>query len=350
MHCRKCVGAGLRIIVIHAIFMGVDGKMLDVVKGLLQCRSEKKDTILVGIMESSGSLPRKKGAYMLVGDKGRIAGTVGGGNLEYQAIAYAVSLFDQQKTGSLQEKTKYSVLSYELNLGESAELGMVCGGRAKLLFYPVYWAEPGLEPWILNWKEALEQGKEHQLVFYDLSSDRKDRQETSYDNLPLIYQERIFGGGTVYLFGAGHLAREVVPLLAHLDFRCVVLDDREEFANPSDFPGAKEVKLVDFERLETAVSPKEGDYLVIMTRGHQWDFYAEVFGLKTDADYIGVVGSRKKTAFVNEKLRKMGFTEADVARIVTPIGLDIGSETPAEIAISIAAQLIEVRAKKRRRT
>lgn len=323
--------------------------MLEVVKGLLQCRSEKKDAILVGIMESSGSLPRKKGAYMLVGDKGRLAGTVGGGNLEYQAIAYAVSRFDRLKPGRLQENTKYSVLSYELNLGESAELGMVCGGRAKLLFYPVYWAEPGLESWMQGWKEALEQGKEHQLVFYDLSGGFKEGQEITLDEMPIIHQERIFGDGTVYLFGAGHLARELVPLLAHLDFRCVVLDDREEFANPGDFPQAKEVKLVDFERLETAVSPKEEDYLVIMTRGHQWDFSAEVFGLQTGADYIGVVGSRKKTAFVNEKLRQKGFTEADIARITTPIGLDIGSETPAEIAISIAAQLIEVRAKKRRR-
>ena len=93
----------------------------------------------------------------------------------------------------------------------------------------------------------------------------------------------------------------------------------------------------------------ENDYLVIMTRGHRWDLYAEAFGLHTEAAYIGVVGSRKKTAFVNGQLRDMGFSEEDIGRIITPIGVEIGSETPEEIAVSIVAQLIEVRSKKRRK-
>lgn len=322
--------------------------MLELVDRLIQCRNEKQDIVLVCIMESSGSLPRKKGACMLVSNKGRIAGTVGGGNLEYQATSYAMKLFMTDSPHRLSENAGYSILPYELNLGDSANLGMVCGGRAKLLFYPIYWDDGYLNRWISEWKSALESGKEHQLLFYDLKG--KNRQKESLpENVPIIHRETIYGDGIVYIFGAGHLALEVVPLLAHLDFRCVVLDDREEFANPNCFPEAKEVKLVDFRNLSQEIQPMENDYLVIMTRGHRWDLYAEAFGLHTEAAYIGVVGSRKKTAFVNGQLRDMGFSEEDIGRIITPIGVEIGSETPEEIAVSIVAQLIEVRSKKRRK-
>ena len=320
--------------------------MINVVNQLIQCRKDRQDIVLVGIIESSGSLPRKKGAYMIVGSDGLIAGTVGGGNLEYQAVMYAMKQFESGVLYTLKRDISYSIIPYELNLKDSAELGMVCGGSAKLLFYPIYWNEIRLEQWLTDWKNALEKGNSHRLIFYDLNA-LEDAEHTTLKNLPVIYQEMIHGDGTVYIFGAGHLARELVPLLAHLDFHCVVLDDREEFANPDYFPDAKEVRLVDFLHLEQFICPKEDDYIVIMTRGHQYDLYAEAFSLQTKVHYIGVVGSRKKTAFVNDKLRKMGFDEENIARIITPVGLDIGSETPGEIAISIVAQLIDVRAKKR---
>lgn len=320
--------------------------MLEVVKQLIEYRNEKKDTVLVGIVESSGSLPRKRGAYMLVGAKGRVAGTVGGGNLEFQAISYGQQMFEEGNTDKLRENIGYHILTLELNLEESANLGMVCGGRAKLLFYPILWREARLENWISDWKNALDNGEDYELTFYDIYGGSQSNQKVILEKYPVICRENIAGDGIVYIIGAGHLAKEVVPLLVHLNFRCIVLDDRKEFADPHLFPNAKEVKLVDFEKLDESINPQKEDYIVIMTRGHQWDFCAECFALKTKAHYIGVVGSRKKTAFVNEKLIEAGFTRENISRIITPIGLDIGSETPAEIAISIVAQLIQVKSQR----
>ena len=158
------------------------------------------------------------------------------------------------------------------------------------------------------------------------------------------YVERFNFDGKVYIFGGGHLAQEVVPVLSHLGFRCVVLDDREEFSKPELFTGAEEVLCVDFKDLANAVQITKNDYVAVMTRGHLHDADVERFVLKTPAHYIGVVGSRRKAKLTRETLRGEGFSNEQLDRIITPIGLEIGSETPAGIAISIAAQLIQVRA------
>jgi xanthine dehydrogenase accessory factor len=158
--------------------------------------------------------------------------------------------------------------------------------------------------------------------------------------LPLVSRDRVF------VFGGGHVAQELVPLLAHLGFRCVVFEDREEYSRPSLFPGAEEVIQGDFERIGDSLSLSERDRAVIVTRGHLWDFEAWAFCLRSPAAYIGVIGSRHKHEFVRARLRERGFSPAEIgaARVRAPIGLDIKSETPAEIAVSIAAELILHRA------
>ena len=135
-----------------------------------------------------------------------------------------------------------------------------------------------------------------------------------------------------------------MPLLAHLGFRCIVTDDRVEFSAKELFPDAEELHTLAYADLGGRFELGPGDYVVILTRGHLGDYEAEKFALKTPAYYIGAVGSRAKIAAVNKKLKDDGFTDADLARLTTPIGIDIKSETPAEIAVSIAAQLIQRRA------
>ncbi|MFR5782556.1 MAG: XdhC family protein, partial [Oscillospiraceae bacterium] len=108
--------------------------------------------------------------------------------------------------------------------------------------------------------------------------------------------------------------------------------------------GAEKILLVDFENIGASVTIGPEDYICIMTRGHAYDTIVQAQALRTPACYIGVIGSRAKTAGVQKQLRTMGFTDEDFKRITTPIGLDIKAETPAEIAISIAAQMIEIRA------
>ena len=152
----------------------------------------------------------------------------------------------------------------------------------------------------------------------------------------------------MYIFGGGHVAQALVPVLASVDFRCVVIEDREEFCKKSLFPKAEKVLLLGEEEWKNALEVSENDYVCIMTRGHQNDLACQAFAIRTQANYIGVIGSRRKVAAVNAKLCAMGFDDDQIARIITPIGLEIGAVTPAEIAVSIAAQMIAHRASRRK--
>lgn len=297
---------------------------------------------LVALIESEGSTPRSSGAYMLVNKEGWVAGTVGGGGMEYAAVCEA-----QKKL--LAGECKSFAKRFDL----TTAAGMACGGYCSLQFcyMPPCQATEILVEYILyklkgaaSWWLLLPMGagnisvqdslpvRKHQ-CFYKLDGQEYFAQEYNYD-------------GSVFIFGAGHVARELVPLLTHLGFRCLVYDDRAEFADPAVFPTAFRVQQVDYTKLGEVCSPTCKDYAVVMTRGHVHDANCERFLLKTRVHYIGIMGSKNKARLAREALLAEGYSEAELARITTPIGIDIGSETPAEIAVSIAAQLIQVRSNK----
>ena len=299
-----------------------------------------KPCLLATIIASTGSTPRSSGAYMVVGEAGRICGTIGGGSLEYNVILQGQEQITQQKN---------FIYEYTLTMEGSAELGMICGGTCTILYQ--YLSTDDL-PLIQDALGIMESKEQYWLLLPVLEGKLQILQGASeFERNGLVerkgtqyYAERFNFDGKVYIFGGGHLAQEVVPVLSHLGFRCVVLDDREEFSKPELFNGAEEVLCVDFKDLASAVQITERDYVAVMTRGHLHDADVERFVLKTPAHYIGVVGSRRKAKLTRETLRGEGFSDEQLDRIITPIGLEIGSETPAEIAISIAAQFIQVRA------
>lgn len=260
----------------------------------LKLMEDQTDFIFAQIVRSSGSAPRKAGAAMLVLGDGSTIGTVGGGIIEYTASHDALT--------ALREQTSFTK-DYNLSNRKAAELGMICGGEVTIEF---------------------------QYVSYKNQAFRQYVQEEFQKS------ENI-----VYIFGGGHVAQELVPVLAHLNFPCVVFDDRPEFSNKEVFPDAKECIVGDFETILDFIEIKETDFVCIMTRGHQFDYLVEKQILKTPASYIGVMGSRSKTKIIREKLLADGFREEEVSRLKSPIGLDIKAETPAEIAISIAGELIQ---------
>ena len=316
--------------------------MKDLMVKLKEQAVQGNDCYLIALIESEGSTPRSSGAYMLVNKNGWVAGTVGGGGMEYAAVLEAQKKLQKGEAKSFQKRFDLTTAA-----------GMACGGYCSLQFcylpaqketeilaeYVLYKLE-GRYPWWL----LLPMGEGSILVedflplkkhqgFYDLDGKEYYAEQYNYD-------------GRVFVFGAGHVARELVPLLSHLGFKCVVLDDRVEFADPAVFPTAHKVLQVDYTKLEGIVKPNCKDYAVVMTRGHVHDANCERFLLTTPVPYIGVMGSKNKAKLARETLLAEGYTEAQLARITTPIGLDIGSETPAEIAVSIAAQLIQVRAQR----
>jgi len=126
----------------------------------------------------------------------------------------------------------------------------------------------------------------------------------------------------------------------------VVIDDREEFADVKCFPDASDIHQCPFEGVIDRLPVDESSFLVIVTRGHMHDKTVLAQALKTKAKYIGMIGSSRKRNIIYDKLMEEGFTKQDLLRVHSPIGLDIGAETPVEIAVSIVAELIKVRAGK----
>lgn len=316
------------------------------------------DAILITVVASSGSTPRGAGARMLVTNEGRIYGTIGGGAVEYRA---------QQMAGDVLASKSSRMESFVLRKNEVQDLGMVCGGDVTVYFHYLSPQNDILLAMVQAVGELFAAGEPSWLITNlipggELSLYGVSRGLIGLDVPPAVleqagpvpmqvetdgalwYIEPLLRGGVVYIFGGGHVAQALVPALATVDFRCQVIEDREEFCRSELFPGVERTHLLqprDFGRV-LSIGPE--DYVCIMTRGHKDDMTCEAFALRTPARYIGVIGSRKKTAAVNAQLKERGFTDDDLGRITTPIGLSIGAQTPAEIAVSIAAQLIHVRA------
>jgi xanthine dehydrogenase accessory factor len=155
--------------------------------------------------------------------------------------------------------------------------------------------------------------------------------------------------GAAYIFGAGHCGEKLAPVLSTVGFYTVVVDDRPEFANATRFPSVDRIVVpVSFEGVVEQLPIDEDSYVVIVTRGHMHDRTVLKQALATEAGYVGMIGSRKKIAETFRALTEEGVTPEDIARVHAPIGLSIGAETPEEIAVSIAGELIQIRAARRR--
>jgi xanthine dehydrogenase accessory factor len=162
-----------------------------------------------------------------------------------------------------------------------------------------------------------------------------------------VFLEWLRTRGTAYIFGGGHVGACVAHLASYVNFRVVVLDDREEFASVERIPGADEaIVLTSYQDAFANLIVDEDSYVVIVTRGHSGERLSLTHALKTKAGYIGVIGSRRKHNIVFQALLGEGFTQEDFDRVYAPIGLPIGGETPEEIGVSIVAQMIQVRNRK----
>ena len=158
-----------------------------------------------------------------------------------------------------------------------------------------------------------------------------------------VLLEPIFAEPTVYIFGAGHVSQQLAPLAKKVHFKVVVIDDREMFANRERFPDVDEVIVSEFERCFDQLNIDDSSYIVIVTRGHLYDGFVLEQAVKTNARYIGMIGSKKKIQTLYQTFDGEGVSKETLNRVYAPIGLDINSETPEEIAVSIVAQLIKVR-------
>lgn len=320
--------------------------------------SKRMDFMIVSVVSSSGSAPRSQGAWMMIDEEGRVDGTIGGGAVEYQAERLAQQLLKEKKS---------HLEHFRLYPNEIADIGMICGGNVDIFFQYVTADSTTFKENIEKIEAQLCRNQCVWLIYKIKSpftnvgfyshetgvvglSEEIPAQAFQFKHKKVLddqyYLYLLNNPSKVYLFGGGHVAQALVPVLLKLSFSCVVLDDRADFLSDFLFPPTAEKRLVDFEAIDQTVQVTANDYAVVMTRGHLFDLILEKQLLKTPAIYIGVMGSRHKVASHQKLLKEAGFVDKDIERLHMPIGLDIKAETPEELAISIAGELIEVRAER----
>ncbi len=326
-----------------------------------------KSSVLIRIIQHEGSTPRGVGSSCLVDEAGEVFGTIGGGLVEYRAIEKAKHLLLDGLT---------SVSTFKMSSKEIEEEGMICGGRVKLFFEPVLAGDKIALEFFGNVNQLLKKREqavlatrisdgshasipgtrmlvtEHGNIFGTLPgfSSLKQVHHTQIIRTPdgktSALLEPIVQQPELILFGAGHVSTCVAPLAKMVGFRVRVIDDRSEFANKDRFPEADDIKAMPYSDVFEQLGLNQHSYLVIVTRGHSMDKDVLELALKLDISpaYIGMIGSRRKRDTIYNALMEGGIDQKSLAEVYSPIGLDIGAQTPEEIAVSIIGEIIKVRA------
>jgi len=351
--------------------------MENILNEIVKALERKEKLALATIINRVGSAPREAGAKYLVKKEGKAIGSIGGGCVEADVWQEA------QKT---MEKGEGNVLHFKLTSEQLAEGGLICGGNIDIFLEPIREDSLNIYREVLKIKQqggagilatvisvdGASQKREGIKVFIKASGEKtgslfmgeeleerilKEAErllrvkkievmtvssaETAHPWKTLeILLEPIFSEPTVYIFGAGHISQQLVPLVKKVHFKTVVIDDREMFANRDRFPEADEIIVSDFEKSFERITIDNSSYIVIVTRGHLYDGLILEMAVKTDAHYIGMIGSKKKVQTLYQFLLTKGIPKEALDKVHAPIGLDIHSETPEEIAVSIVAQLI----------
>ena len=286
---------------------------------------KENDLVLASIVASSGSTPRGAGSRMLVGKKGRVAGTIGGGSVEYRAELMALDIL---------EKKESCEHEFRLNRKDVENIGMICGGDVTVFFQYLDHNDPII--------------MELAVTAETLYKERKD--------FWLICDLHATSGMSLYSASYGLTGNADVPssILSSLSARpCRHRNETcdlftEQIGTSGTVYVFGETILCDFNYLDQSISITDADYCCVMTRGHAYDTIVQAQLLATPACYIGVIGSLAKRAGVFHRLvEEYGIDERELDRIITPVGLNIKAETPAEIAISITGQMIQVRAERK---
>lgn len=349
--------------------------MLNVLTQLSHLVAQGVSSVFCRVAETRGSTPQKAGAAMLVLPDGRQQGTLGGGCVEADV--------KQKALAALAESSGHAqVLTFLLDDNYGWDDGLICGGRMTMLLSPVHPSSPE-QTYYRHYQELLLRGQgcteaiafeaqdaapagsrflfdgEGQLVFHlstsaigsaitsDVSSHLKPltARPAPYVNQGISYLPTL-PRITLFIVGAGHVGQAVARLASEADFDVWVLDDRETFASKERFPTAQRLLIAPIgprlmELSREAIHP--GMYALIVTRGHAHDEEALYHLATTNAGYVGMIGSKRKIKLIFEDLLAKGIPLEALERVHAPLGLDIGSQTVPEIAVSIVAELIACR-------
>jgi len=347
--------------------------MQTMIKRGLDRLSKGESLVLATVISHKGSTPRGTGTRLLILENGTTVGTIGGGLVELKVIETALALFQSKKS---------TIFDYDMSASHLKADSMICGGAMSVL---IEFMQP--DDRTLELFRSLQQCfnmRQEALLIINLDELKQGQGQTSHAlvadgrtvfsflpkplPVPLLTAEMksaLQAGKAMIgsigemvcwiealqfpkkltLFGAGHVARPTAELGARTGFQTTVVDDRGSILSHDYFSNQINLIQIDtFEKCQEAVKIDQDSFVVILTRGHKSDKTVLAQVLKTDAAYIGMIGSRKKRNTIYQLLLEEGFSQQDLDRVHCPVGIDIGAETPEEIAVSIMAELIQERA------
>ena len=341
--------------------------------------------VLASVVRTKGSTPQKPGAKLLVRRDGTFNGTLGGGCVEAEVWAEARSILEAATSGEVSQPATPQLRHFELNEEIAAQDGLVCGGTMEILIEPLV-SEPRLIPLFDEILEAYEGRGDRALatcVRTGASSDPSSRlfvradgtRVGSLGDAPLddlaasaaleqmprgreqwlevpeaaegqttqIYVEAFTHPATLVIAGGGHVGKALYSLACFLGFRTIIVDDRSQFANKERFPEADRIIVDAFDRGLREIGMGPNHFVVVATRGHKLDDVALLEAARSNASYVGLLGSKRKAVLIFRSLYQAGVSESRVRQIRAPVGLDIGGRQPEEIAVSILAEIVAVR-------
>jgi xanthine dehydrogenase accessory factor len=336
---------------------------------LIESLAGGKGLVLATIVEVEGSTPQVPGASAIFSAAGLVAGTVGGGLLEARVEAIA---------GEALRDGKARLVSFRLDADPADVEGAICGGSARVLIDPGVGGEravferaldgfrkrrpgvlaslivPGQGDFVsverrflgaLSWNADTFAGVGPDILAAALE-DGRPRLVKSEGRL--IFLEPVRPLPRLIIAGAGHVGRAVARLGSLLDWSVTVIDDRPEFANADNVPEADEIIVGDIGESVRRIEDSTENYFVIVTRGHLKDTEALRAAIGRPAAYVGMIGSKRKIEIMHCEFLESGWAAAEAwAGVHAPIGVEIGSKTVEEIAVSIAAELVLVRSKRK---
>ena len=344
--------------------------MTNLIQQLLNAIEAGRRVAYCRLVETRGSTPQKAGATMLVFADGSQAGTLGGGCVEAEVKRRALAII---------ENGTPEISTFQLDKDYGWDDGLICGGRMKVLINPVN--GPASIEYFQRLDQLIRQGRgvTEAIVFdceasglvapasYLLDEDERlvavgncDAKESKIpefivDNLkPLADRPRPYAAhGIAFLptlprcrlliVGGGHVGWAVADLATDLDFDVWIVDDREDFVSPERFPRAECRIHGPVERVLPEIEVTSDTYCLIVTRGHNHDEQALYHLAERGARYVGLIGSRRKIKMIFDDLLNEGISEEALSRVHAPVGIDIGSQSVPEIAVSICAELVSHR-------
>jgi len=339
----------------------------DTIRALLDTLSAGRAVVVCRLVETRGSTPQKAGATMLVYPDGAQAGTLGGGCVEAEVKRQALQVLE---TGDAK------VVPFLLDHDYGWDDGLICGGRMQVLMQPAQ--ANGAADYLTRCGELIARGVglTEAIVFDEHASSLRVPSSYLFDEQrQLIAAWNVDGAAPEWLIeqirslddrprpyairgvsllphlprcrlvivGAGHVGKAVADLAYDLDFDVWVVDDRAEYASKERFPRAQHHVVGNIHEVLPKLEVNRNTYCLIVTRGHNHDQEALYYLIERDARYVGLIGSRRKIKLIFEDLLGEGISQETIDRVYAPLGIDIGSQSVPEIAVSICAELISHR-------